>query len=90
MWVCGGDKKGGTQGPKAKSWGLDVSPLQLICLEIGMADEHMDSLSYGLTLGNMVSNRKKKKDLSIKSLSLVLIFPHLAEEGVTLLITTQV
>ena len=37
-----------------------------------------------------VSNRKKKKDLSIKSLSLLLIFPQLAEEGVTQLTTTQV
>ena len=83
VWVCGGDKKCGTQGLKAKSWALDVSPLQLICLEIGMTDQHMDSLSFSLTWGNMVSNRKKKKDLIIKSLSLVLIFPQLAEEGVT-------
>ena len=54
------------EGPKARSWALDVSPLQLIYLKMGKADQHMDSLSYGLTLGNM-NQIERKKDLSKKN-----------------------
>ena len=54
------------EGPKARRWALDVSPLQLIYLKMGKADQHMDSLSYGLTLGNM-NQIERKKDLSRKN-----------------------
>lgn len=54
------------EGRKARSWALDVSPLQLIYLKMGKADQHVDSLSYGLTLGNM-NQIERKKDLSRKN-----------------------
>ena len=54
------------EGPKARSWALDVSPLQLIYLKMGKTDRHVDSLSYGLTLGNM-NQIERKKDLSRKN-----------------------
>lgn len=54
------------KGPKARSWALDVSPLQSIYLKMGKADQHVDSLSYGLTLGNM-NQIESKKDLSGKN-----------------------
>lgn len=41
------------EGPNTRIWALEVSPLQLIHLEMGKADQYMDSLTYGLKMENM-------------------------------------
>ena len=49
------------EGPNTGFWALEVSPLQLIHLEMGKADQYMDSLTYGLKLENM-DQAKTNKD----------------------------
>ena len=49
------------EGPHTGFQALEVSPLQLIHLEMGKADQYMDSLTYGLKLENM-DQAKTNKD----------------------------
>ena len=48
------------EGPNTGFWALEVGPLQLIHLEMGKADQYMDSLTYDLKLENMDQAESKE------------------------------
>ena len=53
-------RKSGTQGPKGWGLGFGCELITTNYLEMGKADQHMDSLTYGLKLGNMDQTESKK------------------------------
>lgn len=82
-------RKCGTREPNEQELGFGYEPTTTnLFLEMGKADQRMDFLSYGPTLGNM--NRTKINErILMGKISLVLMFPRLTEEDVIQLYNTS-